>query len=71
MASEQQMKEAFDACDLDKKGSICAKEMGAVLKALGEDESLAEPMVKLMDKDGDGEVSFDEFKDALGKAKSS
>ena len=42
MADDQAMRDAFNTCDLDGKGSICAKEMGAVLKALGEDESLAE-----------------------------
>ena len=41
MASEQELRDAFNTCDLDGKGTISAKELGAVLKALGEDESIA------------------------------
>ena len=40
--TEAELKEAFNACDLDGKGTISGKELAAVLKALKEDESLAE-----------------------------
>jgi len=68
--SDAEIKAAFDLFDKDKKGTIDAKELREVLKEIKEDESLAEPIIKALDRDGDGEISFDEFKKALGQCKS-
>ena len=40
--TEAEMREAFNVCDVDGKGTISVSEMAAVLKALDKDVSLAE-----------------------------
>ena len=51
---------AFSALDRNKKGYITAKDLGKLTKKLSKDE-VAGLMGKL-DTDGDGQLSFDEFK---------
>ncbi|KAJ2056091.1 hypothetical protein GGI17_006372 [Coemansia sp. S146] len=55
--------EAFALFDKDGDGSITAKELGAVLKAAGQnpsDEELKD-MVNELDADGNGKIDFEEF----------
>ena len=57
------MIEAFAKYDLDKNGSIDAKELGVVLRNLGRnptDEEL-DAYIKDADKDGSGVIEFKEF----------
>ena len=56
-------KEAFSLFDHDENGSISAKELGEVLKALGQNPSKNElsDMINEVDVDGNGTVEFAEF----------
>ena len=61
--TDQEIKEAFEAFDLDKNHFVGAAEIRHVLINIGEqptDEEVDE-MIRMVDKDGDGQVSFDEF----------
>lgn len=60
----ENLKDAFSVFDIDKNGSITADELQNVLGSLGEDCSLGEcrRMIAGVDQDGDGMISFDEFK---------
>ena len=57
------VKEAFEAFDVDGGGSIDAGEFGEVLRSMGIHLSQEEVMVSLhrIDKDGSGRIEFDEF----------
>lgn len=54
---------AFKAVDKDNSGSIDASELSTVMTSLGDDTSPAalEELMKSIDIDGNGEISFDEF----------
>jgi Ca2+-binding EF-hand superfamily protein len=61
--TEHEVEEAFDFLDLDKNLFLSAAEIRHVLICMGElitDEEIDE-MVRMVDADGDGQVSFDEF----------
>merc|ERR1719440_455393 len=61
--TDQEIKEAFDAFDLDHNGFVGAAEIRHVLINIGEqvtDEEVDE-MINMVDKDGDGQVSWEEF----------
>lgn len=60
----KELKDAFEMYDLDNNGLISAKELHSVLKRLGEKCSLSDcrRMISRVDKDGDGNVNFEEFK---------
>lgn len=61
--TDQEIKEAFDAFDLDHNHFVGAAELRHVLINIGEqvtDEEVDE-MIRMCDKDGDGQVSFEEF----------
>ncbi|CAM8886131.1 unnamed protein product [Rhodiola kirilowii] len=60
----ESLKEAFSLFDIDGNGSITAEELHKVLRGLGEECSVAEcrKMISGVDVDGDGMISFDEFK---------
>lgn len=60
----ESLKEAFQVFDVDKNGAISAEELLDVLNSLGEECSLPEcrKMISGVDRDGDGTISFDEFK---------
>ncbi|KAL6505851.1 putative calcium-binding protein cml25 [Orobanche minor] len=60
----ENLKDAFQVFDIDKNGSISAEELQNVLKSLGEECTLAEcrKMISGVDADGNGTISFDEFK---------
>ena len=56
-------REAFSLFDFDENGSISAKELGEVLRALGQNPSMNElhDMINEVDQDGNGTVEFAEF----------
>lgn len=60
----ENLKDAFSVFDIDKNGSISAEELHNVLGSLGEECSIAEcrKMIAGVDVNGDGMISFDEFK---------
>ena len=60
----ENLKDAFSVFDIDKSGTISAEELQNVLQSLGEESSLAEckKMISGVDSDGDGMISFEEFK---------
>ena len=63
LLSDKKLKKAFDTYDLDKSGKINAQELK---QALGNDSLISDDVwvqiLKQVDLDGDGEISFDEFK---------
>ncbi|KAI8637291.1 hypothetical protein BD408DRAFT_437145 [Parasitella parasitica] len=64
LSSKQiELKEAFDAFDKDKNGSINAVELRAMMEKLGDKMTLkeAEELIKDVDLDNNGTVNFEEF----------
>ncbi|KAL5225044.1 hypothetical protein ABZP36_011683 [Zizania latifolia] len=66
---ERDLRDAFDVFDGNKDGLISAEELGTVLGSLGLRQHGGRPavaecrdMIRLVDSDGDGMVSFEEFK---------
>ncbi|KAJ3676218.1 hypothetical protein LUZ60_003630 [Juncus effusus] len=61
---EEELKHAFQVFDVDQNGAISAEEIARVLRGLGEAASVAQcrKMIDGVDRDGDGMVSFEEFK---------
>ena len=64
VGSTKELKEAFSMFDKDGNGLICARELHAVLKSLGEKCSFKDcsRMITSVDVDVDGLVNFEEFK---------
>eukprot|EP01112_Ceratiomyxa_fruticulosa_P015258 TRINITY_DN4463_c0_g1_i1.p1 TRINITY_DN4463_c0_g1~~TRINITY_DN4463_c0_g1_i1.p1 ORF type:complete len:225 (+),score=51.70 TRINITY_DN4463_c0_g1_i1:179-853(+) len=62
-AERQELRDLFNLVDLDKGGTIDADEWGKLLKTIGITSTQEElkQMVKEIDVDGDGVVSFNEF----------
>ncbi|KAK9074564.1 hypothetical protein SSX86_007163 [Deinandra increscens subsp. villosa] len=63
----ENLKDAFSIFDIDKNGLITAEELLNVLKSLGENCTITESrkMIAGADRDGDGMINFDEFKDMM------
>ncbi|CAN6303766.1 unnamed protein product [Urochloa humidicola] len=61
---EEKLREAFDVIDKDQDGYISATELRQVMTNLGEKvtDQEVEEMMREADTDGDGRVSFEEFK---------
>mmetsp|Transcript_924 Transcript_924/g.1194 ORF Transcript_924/g.1194 Transcript_924/m.1194 type:complete len:128 (+) Transcript_924:2-385(+) len=64
---DQELREAFDVFDTDKNGSISRSELKGLMVKLGQNLSDAEldAMMTMVDSDGDGEISFEEFKEMM------
>lgn len=62
--AEQELRDAFAVFDTDGSGSIDRKELKRLMKKLGQALSEAEldAMMSEVDENGDGEISFEEFK---------
>lgn len=61
--TDDEIKEAFQAFDLDNNNFVGAAEIKHILINIGEnpeDEEVDE-MIRMVDRDGDGQVSFEEF----------
>ncbi|XP_061171967.1 uncharacterized protein LOC133181492 [Saccostrea echinata] len=70
--SEEQIKEfrvAFSLFDKDNDGSINTKELGIVMRSLGQNPSVTElrAMVDEVDLDGNGVIDFEEFLEMIVK----
>ena len=59
----EEFREVFTIFDKDKNGIIDIKEMGVVMRALGQDPSRQrlEEIIREFDENKDGVISFDEF----------
>eukprot|EP01083_Nonionella_stella_P155580 502740_1 len=67
--TDKEIKQCFDDFDLDGNGFICTAEIMQCLRLLGEivtDEEVDE-MIKLCDKNGDGQIEFEEFQEMIYK----
>ncbi|KAM0952696.1 putative EF-hand domain-containing protein [Dioscorea sansibarensis] len=66
---DDELRDAFKMYDLDKDGVISVKELHLVLKKLGDKSSIGDcaRMIKSVDSDGDGCVSFEEFRKMMNK----
>lgn len=66
---EANLRDAFKLFDKDGDGFICAEELQSVLRSMGlsQGKFLADcrDMIHSVDVDGDGQVSFDEFKQMM------
>ncbi|XAR68396.1 hypothetical protein NMG60_11003497 [Bertholletia excelsa] len=62
--------EAFDLYDQDKDGNISSTELHQILNRLGEKCSVQDctKMIQSVDSDGDGFVSFQEFKIMMSRS---
>ncbi|CAA7032785.1 unnamed protein product [Microthlaspi erraticum] len=65
---EKELKDAFRLYDTDCDGKISANELYVAMTRLGEKctPESCEGMVRAVDVDGDGYVSYDEFKTMMG-----
>src|SRR5689334_14661074 len=59
-AKEERLWIAFSKIDLNRDGMLTIEELSGVL---GEDIAGAQAMIKTVDKNGDGQIDFDEFLD--------
>lgn len=63
LLQEEKLKQAFNLYDKDGSGAISTEELRDVLGVGGHiSEEVWERMIKEVDENGDGEVSFEEFK---------
>merc|ERR1711893_267755 len=64
-----EFKEAFSLFDKDGDGTITTKELGTVMRSLGQNPSEDElqDMVNEVDIDGNGEIDFEEFLQMMAK----
>uniref|UniRef100_A0A8B9GUV1 Calmodulin n=1 Tax=Astyanax mexicanus TaxID=7994 RepID=A0A8B9GUV1_ASTMX len=71
MLADVTFKEAFSLFDKDGDGTITTKELGTVMRSLGQNPTEAElqdmineevdEMIREADIDGDGQVNYEEF----------
>mmetsp|Transcript_30153 Transcript_30153/g.72869 ORF Transcript_30153/g.72869 Transcript_30153/m.72869 type:complete len:160 (+) Transcript_30153:245-724(+) len=63
----EELRQAFDLFDTDGSGTIDPKELRAAMQSLGFDakNQTIYQMIKDIDKDGTGEIDFDEFLDLM------
>jgi calmodulin len=64
-----EFKEAFSLFDKDGDGSITTKELGTVMRSLGQTPTEAglQEMIKEVDANGDGTIDFPEFLNLMAK----
>ncbi|XP_064601550.1 calmodulin-beta-like isoform X1 [Liolophura sinensis] len=70
--SDPEFREAFTMFDRDGDGRITAKELGTVLRSLGQNPTEGElrDMINDVDIDGNGTIEFDEFLRMMAKRQS-
>jgi len=62
--TDEEVRATFDAIDADKSGDIDLSELTAAIKAMAPttDDKTVQKMLALADEDGNGDISFDEFR---------
>lgn len=65
--TEERLIEAFKNFDLDRNGKITAKELANIIKTENEDIDFLQDQINSFDKNGDGEIDYNEFCDMMGK----
>ena len=65
--AEDNLREIFDVFDADGSGYIDRDEMRSLMKKLAQDLTNDEitQIIELVDKDGDQQISFEEFRDMV------
>ena len=63
----EELRQAFDLFDTDGSGTIDPKELRAAMQSLGFEtkNQTNYQMIQDIDKDGDGDIDFDEFLDLM------
>jgi len=61
-ASLEELQEMFKGLDLDNSGTLERPELEELMKMLGEPAGRVDDLFARADSDGDGEISFEEFK---------
>ncbi|GFS05793.1 calmodulin [Elysia marginata] len=72
MLSLPEFKEAFSLFDKDNDGTITTKELGTVMRSLGQNPTEAElqDMINEVDVDGNGTIDFAEFLTMMSRKRS-
>ena len=67
LLTEKNLKQAFDLFDLDQNGEITPRELKHILGGKNEDlkDEEWEHLINDFDKNGDGMINFDEFKNMM------
>jgi calcium-dependent protein kinase len=70
MIQEDKLKEIFNLFDIDHSGTITAEELKKILGSKGAakdeiDDNEWDKIIDEVDKDGNGEISFQEFKEMI------
>lgn len=60
--TDQHLRQLFEACDIDGSGYIGIEEVREICGRIGATESDADEVFTKLDKDGDGRVSFEDFR---------
>jgi len=65
----EEFREAFSLFDKDNDGTITTKELGTVMKSLGQNPSESElrDMINEVDVDGNGTIDFNEFLEMMNR----
>jgi len=65
--TEEEIRQAFIAFDRDENGFVGAAEIRFVYSQLGEEitDEEVDAMIRLADDDGDGQISYEEFREMI------
>lgn len=63
MFTEEEVKEAFSALDINRDGTVTSEDLALFLEQIGEKatEEEIEEMIRMCDVTGNGEVNYEEF----------
>ena len=67
LLTSQNLEKAFELFDSDKSGKISSSELQSLLGCGTEEQGVWQELIQEMDLNGDGEIDFSEFKEAMIK----